>query len=89
MICDDYNLAENIGQPEDKKFNEIIQLKKIDDKSMLVRKTLDGKFKDPEWKADYCSRDVQRTFVESRARDRDEAQRKAATKSSAPEPAKW
>jgi len=87
--CDDYNLATNLNRPEETKFKEVILLKRVDEKSMMVRKTLDGKFKDPEWKAVYCPKEVQQTYHEAKARDRDEAQRKAATKSSAPEAAKW
>ena len=54
MVCDDLNLAEFIKAPEDKKFKEVMLLKKIDEKSMSVRKTINGKFKDPEWRAVYC-----------------------------------
>jgi hypothetical protein len=39
-------------------------LKRINDKSMSVRKTLNGQFKGPSWQADYCPEDVQRVHIE-------------------------
>ncbi len=69
MTCSDNNLAEDLNKPEGAKFKEIILLKKIDDRSMLVRKTLDGKFRDPEWKAVYCPKDAQQMFRDSVAQN--------------------
>lgn len=81
MTCSDYNLAEDVTKPEDTKFREVVLLKKIDDKSMLVRKTLDGKFRDPEWKAVYGSREAQQMYRESTADNKVRIeQEKAATK---------
>ena len=63
MTCDDYNLALNLyprdPKAEERKFKEIMLLKRINDKAMSVRKTLNGKFKDPAWQADYCAEEVQ------------------------------
>jgi hypothetical protein len=44
---------------------------------MFVRKTLNGKFKDPDWRASYCPEDAQRMYTEARARDKGEAEQKA------------
>lgn len=49
-------------------------LKRVDDKTISVRKTLNGKFKEPSWQADYCSADAQRMYADNRA----DAARKAA-----------
>ena len=77
MVCDDLNLAEFIKAPEDKKFKEVMLLKKIDEKSMSVRKTINGKFKDPEWRAVYCPKDAQRSHAEATARSHAEAAQRA------------
>jgi hypothetical protein len=79
MICNDYNLAEFIKDPNpEREFREIMLLRKIDEKSMFVRKTQNGKFKDPDWRASYCSEEDQRLHAEAKARDRAEAEPKAA-----------
>jgi hypothetical protein len=74
MTCNDYNLAENINErdpnPYGRKFKEIMLLKKIDEKTIFVRKTLNGKFKDPRWHAAYCSEEMQRSYSEAKAKDK-------------------
>jgi hypothetical protein len=78
MICNDYNLAGFIKDPNpEREFREIMLLRKIDEKSMVVRKTQNGKFKDPDWRASYCSEEDQRLHAEAKARDRVEAEPKA------------
>jgi hypothetical protein len=81
ITCNDYNLALFINDRDpnayEKKFKEIMLLRKIDGKSMFVRKTLNGKFKDPDWRASYCPEDAQRMYTEARARDKGEAEQKA------------
>lgn len=82
ITCNDYNLAGYLF-PKDPKademeFKEVLLLKKIDEKSMSVRKTLNGKFKDPAWRADYCPEEWQRAYTESRAREKAQAEQKAA-----------
>jgi hypothetical protein len=67
MTCSDYNLAESLGLPEERKFREVLLLKRIDDKAMSVRKTLNGKFKGPGWQADYCPAEAQRMYIEAEA----------------------
>jgi hypothetical protein len=80
MICDDYNLAEFIHDPnpEERKFKEVMLLRKIDEKSMFVRKTQNGKFKDPYGRASYCPQDMQRMYTEAEARNKAEVEQKAA-----------
>jgi hypothetical protein len=82
MTCDDYNLAEFLypkdPNPDERKFKETMLLRKIDGKSMLVRKTVNGKFKDPDWRASYCPEDAQRIYNEAGARGKAEAEQKAA-----------
>jgi hypothetical protein len=88
MTCSDYNLAEFIKDPnpEERKFKEIILLRKIDEKSMFVRKTVNGKFKDPDWRAAFCPEDGQRRYTEAKARDKAEAEQKAAEERARPKP---
>src|SRR6266852_5459263 len=52
--------------------------KKVNETTILVRKTLNGKFKDPNWKASYCPDEAQRLYTEAGARDKAEAKQKAA-----------
>lgn len=81
MTCNDYNLAEDIGQPDDKEFSEVILLKKIDNKSMLGRKTLNGKFKGSEWKVVYCPGRYQQMHRDAAAENRAKIEQdKAAAK---------
>jgi hypothetical protein len=80
MTCYDLNLAESLRRPdrdpEDRKFKEAIYLKRINDKTLSVRKTLNGKFKGPSWQADYCPDDAQRTYSENKKRAEEDARYK-------------
>ena len=79
LICDDYNLAESIGDPNPhtRKFKEIVTLKKVDDKTIAVRKTLNGKFTSSAWQASYCPEEKQRWFYDARQRAKAEAAQKS------------
>ena len=79
MTCNDYNLAEDIHDPnpEERKFKEVMLLRKKDENSIFVRRTQNGQFKGPEARASYCPEKWQRAYIESRARDRAEAKQKA------------
>ena len=79
MICNDYNLAESINDPNpyERKCKEIMLLRKIDAKAIFVRKTLNGKFKDPDLRAAYCPEEAQRMYTEAMARGKAEAEQKA------------
>lgn len=80
MTCHDYNLALFINSRDpnayERKFKEVMSLRKIGAKSMFVRKTQNGKFKDPGWQADYCSEEDQRLYAEATARNKAEADQK-------------
>ena len=81
MTCSDYNLAATLfprdPKSEEKKFKEVLVLKKINKNSMSVRKTLNGKFTGASWQTDYCPENWQRSYIESRARAKTEAEQKA------------
>ncbi len=59
-------------------------LKRINDKSMSVRKTLNGQFNGPSWQADYCPEDVQRMRIEQSKRAVEEAKYKTPEQLSRP-----
>lgn len=91
MTCADHNLAEYIGDPNpnDRTFKETVLLKKIDEKTIFVRKTINGRFKDPAWKASYCPEKWQ--LAERRARREEKelnAREKAEDAANAGKP-KW
>ena len=81
MTCSDYNLAATLfprdPKSEEKLFKEVLVLKKMSKRSMFVRKTLNGKFTGAGWQADYCPENWQRSYIESRARAKTEAEQKA------------
>lgn len=82
MTCHDYNLAEDLDPkdpaPENRKFKEVMYLKKVDDKSMIVRKSSNGKL-DGAGRVDYCPAHEQRIYIEAMAHSaRERAERKAA-----------
>ena len=81
MVCDDYNLAQNLN-PRDpnwasRQFNEVMFVKRIDDATISVQKSLNGKFKDPPWRAAYCPLKTQRALAEATLRAKVEAKQKA------------
>ncbi|MHC2252529.1 hypothetical protein ACVILK_002221 [Bradyrhizobium embrapense] len=86
MTCNDYNLAETLGsrgrKAEDRRFQETMLVRRIDERAISVRKTLDGKFKGPAWRADYCPADAQRLYAENKAQE----ERKAAEQKSMQHP---
>jgi hypothetical protein len=79
MSCDDYNLglAINDPNPYDRKFKEIMLLKKLDEMTIFVRKTSNGKFAYPRWRASYCPEEAQRMYIEAKARNKAEAEQKS------------
>lgn len=81
MICDDYNLAQNLN-PRDpnwdkRKFNEVMFVKKIDDVTISVQKSLNGMLKDAPWRGTYCPLKTQRALAEATLRAKVEAKQKA------------
>lgn len=83
LTCSDYNLALNINPRDpnayERKFNEILLLKRANETTISVRKTLNGKFSG-SWQASYCPDDAQRSYAEEQARNQAEAERKEAIK---------
>ncbi len=84
MTCDDYNLGLNVNDPNpyDRQFKEVMLIRKTDGTTIFVRKTVNGKFKDSEWRAAYCPKDAQRMHVEATAKRETEAKQKAAEEKS-------
>ena len=78
MTCNDYNLAQNINEhdpnPYDREFKEIMLLRKINEKTLVVRKTENGRFTAPRWQAFYCSEAAQRMYTEAKAKSKAEAE---------------
>ncbi|MBJ7401985.1 MAG: hypothetical protein JHD07_01220 [Bradyrhizobium sp.] len=81
MVCDDYNLAQNLNPRdpnwENRQFNEVMFVKRINDTTISVQKSLNGKVKDPPWRAAYCPLETQRAIAEATLRAKLEAKRKA------------
>jgi hypothetical protein len=76
MTCNDLNLAAHIKASDDKEFKEVMLLKRINEQSISVRKTLNGKFEGPNWQADYCPEDIQRMHIEEKIKPEEEAKYK-------------
>ena len=70
LTCHDYNLAEHIGDrdPENRVFKEVLLLRKIDGKSISVRKTVNGKFDGPSYPMSYCPATDQKNYQDEKAR---------------------
>ena len=81
MICDDYNLAQNVNPRdpnwENRQFNEIMFVKRIDAVTISVQKSLNGKLKDRPWREAYCPLKTQRSLAEATLRAKVEAKQKA------------
>jgi hypothetical protein len=85
MTCNDLNLAAHLKASEDKEFKEVMLLTRINEQSMSVRKTLNGKFEGPTWQADYCPGEAQRMYAEAQAQNRAETEYKIPEQLSRPE----
>lgn len=70
MTCNDLNLEGHLKKPEGTQFKEVMLLKRIDEKSVSVRRTLNGKFEGSAWQADYCPDGAQRMYAEAVASER-------------------
>lgn len=49
-----------------KPYNEVILLKRIDEKTIMYRQTTDGKFKYPGEQLSYCHEEAQRMYIDSK-----------------------
>lgn len=67
MICSDYNLAQNLNPRdpnwENRQFNEVMFIKRLDDATISVQKSLNGKLKDSPWREAYCPLKTQRALA--------------------------
>ena len=77
MICDNYNLAGRLKLPENTRFKETMLLRKIDDKTIFIHRTTNGKFSGPGGRVAYCPEEVQRADREAKESAKAEAARKA------------
>ena len=87
MTCSDYNLAEDLKKPEETEFKEIVLLKKIDDKSMLVRKSAGWKIQGPGMEGCIIvSKEAQQMFREAEAKSKVDAEQMEAALKAAWQP---
>lgn len=81
MVCDDYNLAQNLNSRDpnwaNREFNEVMFIKRLDAAAISVQKSLNGKLKDPPWRAAYCPLKTQSALAEATLRAKVEAKQKA------------
>ncbi|PDT88168.1 hypothetical protein CO669_21290 [Bradyrhizobium sp. Y36] len=81
MTCSDYNLAQNLNPRdrnwENRQFNEVMFIKRVDETTISVQKSLNGKLKDTSWRAAYCPLATQRALAEATLRAKVEAKQKA------------
>ncbi|WP_431204366.1 hypothetical protein ACQ86E_04395 [Bradyrhizobium betae] len=77
MICDDYNLAQNVNPRgsdwETRRFKEFMFIKRIDDATVSVQKSLNGKLKGPPLRVAYCPLEAQQALAEPELRAKAEA----------------
>ncbi|MCP3464911.1 hypothetical protein [Bradyrhizobium sp. CCGUVB23] len=81
MTCRDYNLAQNLdsrdGKWENRLFKEIMFIKRLNETTISVQKSLNGKLKDPPWREAYCPLKTQRALAEAKLQAKEEAKQKA------------
>lgn len=81
MTCSDYNLAQNLNPRdpnwENRQFNEVMLIKRLNETTISVQKSLNGKLKSPPWREAYCPLETQRALAEAELRAKVEAKQKA------------
>lgn len=81
MICRDYNLAQNLDPRdpnwENRHFKEVMFIKRLDETTISVQKSLNGKLKSPPWREAYCPLETQRALAEAKLTAKEEANQKA------------
>lgn len=80
LLCLDYNLAAHLKEPDEREFKEVMLLKKINEATLSVQKTINGEFTDPSAQAIYCPNQTQRNYVEVLRRDREAKRAETAAK---------
>ena len=79
LSCDDLNMPDSAGpNSQERSFKEVMLLERTGGKSVFVRKTINGKFKGPRWKADFCPEDAQRMHKEATALNKARIDQEAA-----------
>ncbi|QQO36479.1 hypothetical protein JJC00_13390 [Bradyrhizobium diazoefficiens] len=81
MICRDYNLAQNLDPRdpnwENRHFKEVMFIKRLDETTISVQKSLNGKLKSSPWREAYCPLGTQRALAEAKLTAKVEANQKA------------
>jgi hypothetical protein len=80
LLCLDYNLAAHLGKPDEWEFKEVMLLRRINETTLSVQKTINGKLTDPSAQATYCPEPAQRKYTEMLRRDREAKKADAAAK---------
>lgn len=84
MTCNDYNLAQNVypRDPnwENRRFKEIMLIKRLNAGTVSVQKTLNGKFEGSAWRETYCPKETQRAYAEAKLEAKEKAKEKAKQK---------
>jgi hypothetical protein len=75
MTCHDINMPASAGPDSSERlFKEVMLLKRINEKSMSVSKTINGKFKGPAWQVAFCPAGVQQAYAAAKV-EREEARK--------------
>jgi hypothetical protein len=80
LLCLDYNLAAHLRKPDEWEFKEVMLLKRINETTLSVQKTTNGKFTDPSAQATYCPERAQRKYTEMLRKEREEKKAESAAK---------
>ena len=80
LLCLDYNLAAHLGKPDEWEFKEFMLLRRINETTLSVQKTINGKLTDPSAQATYCPELAQRKYTAMLRREREEKKAEAAGK---------
>ena len=90
LSCSDENLEAAIPNPnpdsDEMKFAETMTFRKIDEKSVFIRKSQNGKINFPESKVGYCPPKAQRAYLEDKAKSKADAEQKDAAQKAAWQP---
>jgi len=84
MTCNDLNLAQHVypRDPnwEDRRFNEVMLIERLDAATVSLQKTLNGKFEDSAWRMTFCPRETQRAYAVWKREAKEKAKEKAKQK---------
>lgn len=78
LSCSDENLSADLpdhpADPAEPKFKETMTFRKVDEKSLFIRKSQNGKINFPESKVAYCPPNAQRAYRETKANEKANAE---------------